>query len=427
MTNVKKAAVLGAWIATLIAGFVGARLIAPPESTSAPDDFGAAIRAALAEGNGLDRAARTAAVLQRLDPENVVEAAAVYDRLLNLLDEQDIRPFALAWARFDPAAALDHTLRWKHPDKKKAGASAAIEGWATRDPIEALRAYDETIASDPSLSEDLMPRLVTGWLNSGEGGLVEYIEDLSDYKQEIAIARVIGKAMRDGDTDAAMAWVESIVRNDAYEPMFKKRVFRRGIRILGLPEPELVAAWAMEHEGQAYAVDAPRIVAGRLGWHDGPAAMQWVRDLPQEEFPKLAIRGAFLSWYRSDREAAVTWLESETLTAFHAPAIAYYANDLSKREPEAAIAWCERILNSDDQLSCLEPAAAKWFQRDPVAAEAWLQQSSLDEEARRAARTSAEKKQRPPRRKRGPPNPDVGAGVIPGAEIEVIQVPSTPQ
>jgi len=428
MTNVKKAAVIGAWAATLIAGFVAARLFAHPESAPAPDNFGAAIRAALSEKDGLDRAARIAAISQHLGPENVVEAAAVYDRLINLLGETDIRPFVLAWARFDPAAALDHTLDWKFPNQQKIGAGAAIEGWAMRDPIAARQAYDEARARVTILSEGLLLKLLTGWLNSGKEGLVEYIADLSDQRREIAIARVVGGAMRNGDVDTAKSWVESIIQNDAYELPFTRWVFRRGIRIVGRSDPEIAAAWTMEHHGQDYAVDAPRIAAGRWAMKDGPAAMQWVRDLPDEELPHLAIREAFLTWYRGDRESAVAWLEAETLTAFHGPAIDYYANALSKRKPEEAIAWCERILDSERQLGCLKPAAAKWFQRDAAAAEAWLQQSPLDEAARSAARKPPRKKKQQRRSRPGQPNLRRGGqDNLEGGVIEVVPRQRTPQ
>jgi len=127
MTSVKKAAVIGAWTATLLVGFFGARLFTQSDFASAPDDFSVAIRGALAETDPLDRVTRIAAIMQHLDPQNVVEAAAVYDRLLNLLEEVDIRAFVIAWTRFDPAAAFDHTISWRFPDKQKVGASAAIE------------------------------------------------------------------------------------------------------------------------------------------------------------------------------------------------------------------------------------------------------------------------------------------------------------
>jgi hypothetical protein len=391
MTGAKKTAVLGVWAATIVAAFAAGRATLPPETALPPDDFGAAIRAALAEKDGVDRAERTASVLQQLDSENVLEVTAVYDRMLNVLDEYDIRPFAIAWARFDPAAALDHSLGWPFLDKQKTGASAAIEGWAMHDPVGALQAYKEAIARRPSLSDDLFLSLVTGWLYSGEGGLDEYIAGLSNQRRDMAITRVAAKLMRRGGADAAMPWVESIIRNDAYENKFTRRVFRRGIRIVGRWDPELAAAWAMEHAGQPYAIDAPRIVAGRWGSRDGRAAMQWVRDHPSEDLHEEAVREAFRTWLQSDRKGAVEWLESETLTAFHDPAISFYAKDLNGRVPEDAIPWCERILDSERRLRCLERAAAKWYQRDAVAAETWLQQSPLDEEARRIARMPPDK------------------------------------
>jgi hypothetical protein len=392
MTDVKKGAVLGVWAATLVAAFAAGRLTAPPESASAPDDFGAAIRAALGENDLVDRAERTASVLQQLDPENVREVAAVYDRMLNILDELDIRPFAIAWARFDPAAALDHTLGWPYREKQQLGAAAALEGWAMRDPKGALQAYKETLARFPGASKDLFRGMLTGWLYSGEAGLDEYLAGLSNERQELGLIRVAAKLMRSGGADAAIPWANSIVRNEAYENKFKKRAFRRGIRIVGRFDPERAAAWAMEHVGQVYAVDAPRIVAGQLGSRDGRAAMQWVRDHPSEELREEAVREAFRTWFKSeDRSGAVEWLESETLTALHDPAISFYAKELSDRAPEEAIVWCERLLDSERRLRCFNLAAPKWYQRDAVAAEKWLQQSPLDEEARRAARTPQKK------------------------------------
>jgi len=391
MTGVKKGAVLGAWAATVAAAFAVGRVTAPPESVSVPDDFGVAIRAALAEKDGLDRAEQTARVLQQLDPENVLEVAAVYDRMINILDELDIRPFAIAWARFDPAAALDHIIGWPFLDKKKMGAGAVIETWAMRDPVGALEAYKQTSARHSELAEDLFINMLTGWLYSGGEGLNEYVAGLSNMRQEAAITRVAGKLMRSGGANATIPWVDSILRDESYPNRFKKRVFLRGIRIVGRFDPERAAAWAMEHEGQGYAADGPRIVAGRWGSRDGPAAMQWVRDHPAVERLGPAVREGFRTWLESDRQGAVKWLESETLTAFHDPAIGFYARGLSNRAPEKAIVWCERILDSELRLRCLKSTAPKWYQRDAVAAETWLQQSPLDEEARSDARMPPEK------------------------------------
>jgi len=392
-----KGVVLCLCAAALAAGFAAGRWTAPSEFAPAPTDFADAIHAALGERDAVDRAEQTASVLQQLGPENVLEVVAVYDKMVNILDELDIRPFAFAWARFDPAAALDHTLGWPFIEKQKMGASAVIESWAMRDPTAARQAYEETTARLPSLSDDLFLGLVTGWLYSGEGGLNEFIAGLSIVRMEMATTRVAGRLMRSGGVDAVMDWVNSIVRDDGFENKFKKRTFRRGMRIVGRWDPERTAAWAMEHEGQPYAVDAPRIVAGRLGAYDGRVAMEWVRDHPDEEQREFATREAFRTWLLSDREGAVAWLESEELTAFHQPAVNFYAKDRIDRAPEEAIPWCERILDSNRRVRCLIDAASKWYQRDALAAEAWIQQSPLDEAARRIARTPPKKRRQQPR------------------------------
>lgn len=391
MTGLQKGAVFGLWIATLVAVFAAARVTAPPESAPAPDDFGAAIRAALAEEDGVDRAERTASLMQQLGPENALEAAAVYDLMLNILDEHDIRPFILAWARFDPAGALEHAIGWPFIDKQRLAAGAAIEGWAMRDPSAALEAYKDILARLPGLSEEMFVGLLAGWLYSGEDGLDDFLAGLSREQQDKGITRVAARIMRTGGIESMMAWSNSIAANAAYEKRFKRLAFRRGLRMVGRWDPERTAAWAMEHADKEYATDAPRIVAGLWGKRDGLAAMRWVRAHPDEASHELAVREAFRTWLGSDRERAVAWIESETLTAFHDPAIVFYAKDLEGRAPEEAIGWCERVSDSDERLRCLKRAATKWYQGDAVAAETWLQQSPLDEDARRAARTPPEK------------------------------------
>ena len=62
--------------------------------------------------------------------------------------------------------------------------------------------------------------------------------------------------------------------------------------------------------------------------------------------------------------------------------------------PAVALAWCERILKEQKRLGCLKKIATKWYRRDALAAETWLQQSPLDEEARQGVRAPRKSKQR---------------------------------
>jgi hypothetical protein len=396
MLSANKTAVLLIWALTVAAAFAIGRSTAPTGSGPAPEDLAAAIQAALGEPDVLDRAERTARLLQSLDPENVTEVVAVYDRMLNILGELAIRPVIAAWARFDPEAALDHTVRWPYKDKRELGAQAAIEAWALRDPDAALEAYERVIEHKPVLREVLLFDLLTGWVYSGQGGVEEYIANLQIGKLNDAISRVAAKTLRSGGVDALMRWVDSITGNDAYENKFKKKAFQRGSRMVARLNPERAAAWAMENRGQSYALDGPRIVAEQWGMRDGRAALEWVRNHPDEEVHHQAAREAFRTWWELDRAGAVEWLESETLTPFHDPIAIVYAKGLGHRAPAKAIAWCERVFDEKRRLGCLKKIASEWYRRDALAAETWLQQSPLDEEARRAVRTPRKKRQ--PRR-----------------------------
>ncbi len=398
MSGKKIGVVLGVWALTVAAAFAVGRSTAPSERAPTPEDLAAALEAALGEPDVLDRTERTAQLLQHLDSENVTEVAKVYHRMLNILGELAIRPYIAAWARFDPEAALNHTLRWPFQDKMEMGAQAAIEAWALRDPVGALAAYEELSQRRPGLEEVLLFDMLTGWVYSGQGGVEEFIANLPAGKFDTAINRVAAKTLRNGGVEAIIEWVDSITGNDAYSNRFKKKAFQRGSRMAARWDPERAAAWVLKNRGQNYAVDGPRIVAEQWGMKDGRAALEWVRNHPDEDLQHRAAREAFRTWLEADRPSAAAWLESEQLTPFHEPAVILYAKNLASRAPEEAIVWCERIFDEQRRLACLEQAANRWYQRDAVAAETWLQQSPLDEEARRKVRMPPEK----PRRKRGP-------------------------
>jgi len=395
--TLKNALGLGVLLAAMAGAFALGRSTAPSPSDPAPANLAAAIEAALGEADAVDLAERTAHLLQQLDAENVDEVAEVYDRMLNILGEPEIIPFVAAWARFDPKAALQHALRWPFREKSEWGTRAAMAAWALRDPADAREAFERLSERYPDLRDALFLEMLTGWVYSGQGGVEDYIADLPDPRLESAIIRVTAKTLRGSGVDATLQWANSIIGNDAYTDNFKKKIFRRAIRMIARWDPSRAAAWAMENRDEKFAAESPRIVAEEWGTLDGRAALAWVRNHPDQAVHYQAAREAFLNWLKADRADAVAWLESETLTAFHDPAIVVYAKDLGNRTPADAVAWCERIFDPDRQLRCLKRAANQWYQRDPVAAESWLQQSPLDEEARSDARMPAEKT-----RRRGP-------------------------
>jgi hypothetical protein len=132
--------------------------------------------------------------------------------------------------------------------------------------------------------------------------------------------------------------------------------------------------------------------------------MAWLAEQPAGELRDQATRQAFGQWWRADWRRAAAWLDTEQPAALRDPALEFKAQQLADYEPERALGFCERIEDSARQQSCLETTAKRWYAKDAVATETWLQQSSLDEEARSRVRalTKPEEQQqlRRPRRPR---------------------------
>jgi hypothetical protein len=68
------------------------------------------------------------------------------------------------------------------------------------------------------------------------------------------------------------------------------------------------------------------------------------------------------------------------------PAYLFYARVLAKNKPEEAMRWAAQIKNPQDRLETEIVVARIWRGSDEAAAEQWLLQSPLSEQARARAR-----------------------------------------
>jgi hypothetical protein len=254
---------------------------------------------------------------------------------------------------------------------------------------------------------------VTGWAHSprGQEGLAGFIADLPPLHPRVElIETAVRELVRGGGAEAALGWAEPVLRDEGYEPTFKRSVFKAAAGSAAQWDPERTAAWAVEHSGADYAEEAVGIVAKHWGRRDGAAAMAWLGEQPAGERRDQAAREAFGQWSRTDPRSAGAWLNAEQPTALHDPALEFKAQRIAAHEPERALGLCERIQDSARQQGCLESTAKKWYAQDAVAAETWLQQSSLDDEARSRVREIPKPEQQKRRNPRGPRRPRAGGG-----------------
>jgi len=414
MRAMSKGVSVALWVATAVAAFAIGWITPPPHGSPTPDDMVASLRSALGEGDMIERQGRTARLLERLDPFDVPEVAALYERMTPLIDSSELAAFFAAWARFDTRGALDHALSWRFPDQKEQreiALRAAIEVWAQRDPAAARLGVEKIGTDTPAIRLVLRHALVTGWAHSpGEQkGLTSFLADLPPLRNRNQIIETVAQELvRGGGAEAALGWAEPVLRDEDYKPVFKRSVFRAMAGAAAQWDPERTAAWAVEHSEADYATESVGIVAKHWGRRDGEAAMAWLGEQPAGELRDQAVREAFGEWSRADPRRARAWLVEEKPAALRDPALEFKALRIVDFEPERAVGFCERIEDSARRQGCLEPAAKRWYAKDAVAAETWLQQSSLDDEARsrvrvrEIAKPKEEQQRGRPRRERRP-------------------------
>jgi hypothetical protein len=399
------------WIATAVAAFGIGWITPPPHRPPAPDDLVASLRSALGEGDVIERQQRTASLLEHLDLDPLPEVAALYERMTPLIAASELAAFFAAWARFDTPGALDHALSLRLPDQREQrgmALRAAIQVWAQRDPAAARLAAEEIGADIPAVSGALRQALVTGWAHSPEGqeGLASFLAELPPLQTRTELIETVARELvREGGAEAALGWAEPVLRDEGYEPVFKRSVFKAVAGAAAHWDPERTAAWVLEHSGADYATEGVGIVARHWGRRDGEAALAWVGEQPAGEFRDQAVREAFGEWTKTDPLSARAWLIEEKPAALRDPALEFKAKRIADHEPELALGFCERIEDSARRQGCLESTAKSWYAKDAVAAETWLQQSSLGDEARSRVRELTKPKQQ---QRRGPRRPPIG-------------------
>ena len=131
----------------------------------------------------------------------------------------------------------------------------------------------------------------------------------------------------------------------------------------------------------------------------GGDVVEWVARVPdgdeelQRANKKHSLWVAYATWAYRERESALDWMaqkiaEAEEPEPWLRQLYGEYARQLAEDSPEEAIQWAERVEDETDRERTLIRIARFWRTQDEEAAEAWLSQSSLSEQAREQARNT---------------------------------------
>jgi len=201
-----------AWLVVVAAalgiGWYGRGLVEADEMPG--ESLGPALRVALSDGSQLGRSRKLTQALERLDSDNLGEALSVYEGKMWGLGECEIRPFVDAWARFDPAAAVDSIRSWPRVTKQ-VGLEAVVWSWAQKHPLEARFAVEQLIEDHPFFKRELIENFVVGWVHSGERGVVKFVEELPQNLRAGAVLAMVGSQWRRLGSAGLLDWADDIL------------------------------------------------------------------------------------------------------------------------------------------------------------------------------------------------------------------------
>lgn len=363
------------------------------------------LEAALGIPNARARALHLARYFDQASPADLDTTLQTYQAAEAYIDALALVLLADWWASFDAPGALYRTLQpgFNFVDAN-AARYTIVRRWARQDPAAARKFVDEHRGSVNS--DLLTQALVVGWSErDGVSDVWRYIEKLrTGRERQKAILALVVRSFTINGVDETLRSVEALP--DEAPGNFKLQAFRRTAWALARYDPERARQWSAERSGDPLGAGLLRLVGVSLARTGGEDALEWLRKrLPGEERDQ-AIRESFRAWLVSDRETAIAWLRGATPDSALEPALVALIPTLGRSDPEQARALLDRIEDPGLSEAAYLALARAWIAHDREAALAWLESESvpIDEETRRRLEEQSRVPMPVPRR--GEPSPE---------------------
>jgi hypothetical protein len=306
------------------------------------------------------------------------------------LDVVSIDLLVRYWATHQPLEAAEWA-RSKSPWVNRQDALyAAIYTWASQDPKAAVSATWDWVENNEN-EVSVTTGLVRGWYTRNDDeGIRKFLRSRPPgFPGQRAIGTYVRSMIQSNRGPELRAWAESLPDD---EEGFKLTVFRRSVLTLAnMYEPGKAEArsWCQAHCETPLGKAMRSLIARAWVVDDGPGTFKWLSEAPEGFERDVAVRGAFGVWAELDQEPAMRWMGEQvagTPGPWLEPAYLIYARVLAKDKPVEAMRWANQIKNPQDREETEIVVARIWRGADEAAAEQWLLQSTLSEQARAKAR-----------------------------------------
>ena len=310
------------------------------------------LKGALNDFDPIRRNATISQMLLELTPANAPEMLVAFENSPGGREnDRHFNDFLYAWARVSGEDALKYAMDPESPRRTRGDEMTAISGWAAADPNSAM-SYVENVENQET--RQWMHLGVTKEMikNDLDGAIAYSEKNVKSRARGEQMERIADALLEQRGEQGIIDWINSIDHTTKENEMlsYKTHALKQSVERIARNDREKAIQFIADNAQEPF-VDSDTLertsrYVSRTSIAD---EVQWLADLPEGiKGQRHALGERFEEFIKEDFAGAGEWLAGQTLGPAYDEAIQDYAMSAAKDNPEAALAWVDRI--SDERL-----------------------------------------------------------------------------
>ena len=310
------------------------------------------LKGALNDFDPIRRNATISQMLLELTPANASEMLAAFENSPGGREnDRHFNDFLYAWARVSGEDALKYAMDPESPKRTRGDEMTAISGWAASDPNSAM-SYVENV-ENPETRQWMHLGVTKEMIKNDLDGAIAYSEkNMKSRARGEQMDRIADALIEQRGEQGLIDWINGIDHTVKENDMlsYKTHAIRQSVERIARNDREKAIQFIADNAQEPF-VDSDTLertsrYVSRTSIAD---EVQWLADLPEGiKGQRHALGERFEEFIKEDFAGAGEWLAGQTLGPAYDEAIQDYAMSAAKDNPEAALAWVDRI--SDERL-----------------------------------------------------------------------------
>ena len=310
------------------------------------------LKGALNDFDPIRRNATISQMLLELTPANAPEMLAAFENSPGGREnDRHFNDFLYAWARVSGEDALKYAMDPESPKRTRGDEMTAISGWAASDPNSAM-SYVENV-ENPETRQWMHLGVTKEMIKNDLDGAIAYSEkNMKSRARGEQMDRIADALVEQRGEQGLIDWINGIDHTVKENDMlsYKTHAIRQSVERIARNDREKAIQFIADNAQEPF-VDSDTLertsrYVSRTSIAD---EVQWLADLPEGiKGQRHALGERFEEFIKEDFAGAGEWLAGQTLGPAYDEAIQDYAMSAAKDNPEAALAWVDRI--SDERL-----------------------------------------------------------------------------